>query len=187
MEKIKNFDKLIPCINIKEALVENWWYSLYIKWELEDRINQYDSEILEKNNFDIEKTLIELWDDIIVQYILDDEMLKNYAIHYIDAEVYYSDKNKIEYLQISDRRILNEIENENIMWETYYQEAHNWIKTFEKDINDKYWVENEVLLLWRSWRHICIPLNYTNILLYKTLEKEYKELEDNFIEYINNY
>lgn len=152
--------------------------------EIRDMIDMYDSEVLERNNNDLYSTLKDLWEKIIVQYILTDDMLFNYATEIIWADVYFSEEFWKTMLEISDRRIFNEI-TVKIDPEDLEYEVHSTLEMFQNKIKEEYYSPFEIWWSWRSGRHIVIPLSYQNILIYKTVKELYEQEEENFLKYIN--
>lgn len=182
MFNMSNIDRYNDMPHIKELLA-NFWDNKAYDINISDLINQYDSELLEKSNYDILTALNTLTEKELTTYILTDDILYEIAYHLLNYDI-YKDDNWTVYLELSDRRVFAEITIE-IMRDEILAEVNDWIKWYENDVRIKYSKKINILQLWRSGKHICIPLTIEWILIYNTLIEEYKTEEDRFISYIN--
>lgn len=130
-----------------------------------------------------------------VEYIPDHEDVVYYYSDDITDEVYAKTyeyiKNLIEnikyynsegttLIELSDNRTMQEITNDNITSEEYWTVANLYLETFEMETGVEVYAEG------RSSRHICVANTFENAKRYKELQQKQQELEQQFINEINN-
>lgn len=130
-----------------------------------------------------------------VEYIPDHEDVVYYYSDDITDEVYTKTyeyvKNLIEnikyynsegttLIELSDNRTMQEITNDNITSEEYWTVANLYLETFEMETGVEVYAEG------RSSRHICVANTFENAKRYKELQQKQQELEQQFINEINN-
>lgn len=130
-----------------------------------------------------------------VEYIPDHEDVVYYYSDDITDEVYTKTyeyvKNLIEnikyynsegttLIELSDNRTMQEITNDNITSEEYWTVANLYLETFEMETGVEVYTEG------RSSRHICVANTFENAKRYKELQQKQQELEQQFINEINN-
>ena len=130
-----------------------------------------------------------------VEYIPDHEDVVYYYSDDITDEVYTKTyeyvKNLIEnikyynsegttLIELSDNRTMQEITNDNITSEEYWTVANLYLETFEMETGVEIYAEG------RSSRHICVANTFENAKRYKELQQKQQELEQQFINEINN-
>ena len=149
-----------------------------------------------ENNIDMELAKY-LYDESEgdVEYIPDHEDVVYYYSDDITEEVYTKTyeyvKNLIEnikyynsegttLIELSDNRTMQEITNDNIEAEEYWTVANLYLETFEMETGVEVYTEG------RSSRHICVANTFENAKRYKELQQKQQELEQQFINEINN-
>ena len=149
-----------------------------------------------ENNIDMELAKY-LYDESEgdVEYIPDHEDVVYYYSDDITDEVYTKTyeyvKNLIEnikyynsegttLIELSDNRTMQEITNDNITSEEYWTVANLYLETFEMETGVEVYAEG------RSSRHICVANTFENAKRYKELQQKQQELEQQFINEINN-
>ena len=158
----------------------------------ESKLQEEDIE----NNIDMELAKY-LYDESEgdVEYIPDHEDVVYYYSDDITEEVYTKTyeyvKNLIEsikyynsegttLIELSDNRTMQEITNDNIEAEEYWNIANLYLETFEMETGVEVYTEG------RSSRHICVDNTFENAKRYKELQQKQQELEQQFINEINN-
>lgn len=170
---------------------------------------QLKTEAAEENNTELQDELLDYMftecdlcvnhNEGIINYIPDDldniqyyfdenttqedlaKVTKQFKDLIADAEFYLDrDDGKI-YIQLSDNHTLFQINNDKIDMDTYSELLTPYFETFEEDTGV------ELLALGRSGRHICVEFNLDNLKRYDELKQEQRQLEQEFIEYVNSY
>lgn len=89
-----------------------------------------------------------------------------------DTTYYYDEDSRDTYIELSDARVLNNINNDSITDEEYNNAINDYINAFEDKYNVELW------LLGRSARHVCVNNTYENLLK----KDEYKSTVDSMVD-----
>lgn len=89
-----------------------------------------------------------------------------------DTTYYYDEDSRDTYIELSDARVLNDINNDSITEEEYNNAINDYINAFEDKYNVELW------LLGRSARHVCVNNTYENLLK----KNEYKSTVDSMVD-----
>lgn len=95
-----------------------------------------------------------------------------------EIKVYYSEEFRTEMLELSDRRILHEINVANYdLWDIFIQD---YLKKF------KNYFSTSVYLLGRSGRHVCVTDNKINRTLYDSMKKYVNDMQNEIVSIWNS-
>lgn len=152
----------------------------------EDTENNIDMELAkylyDESEGDVE--YIPDHEDVVYYYsddITEEVFTKTYEYvkNLIESIKYYNSEGTT-LIELSDNRTMQEITNDNIEAEEYWTVANLYLETFEMETGVEVYTEG------RSSRHICVANTFENAKRYKELQQKQQELEQQFINEINN-
>ena len=152
----------------------------------EDTENNIDMELAkylyDESEGDVE--YIPDHEDVVYYYsddITEEVFTKTYEYvkNLIESIKYYNSEGTT-LIELSDNRTMQEITNDNIDAEEYWTVANLYLETFEMETGVEVYTEG------RSSRHICVANTFENAKRYKELQQKQQELEQQFINEINN-
>ena len=156
------------------------------KLQEEDVENSIDMELAkylyDESEGDVE--YIPDHEDVVYYYsddITEEVFTKTYEYvkNLIESIKYYNSEGTT-LIELSDNRTMQEITNDNITSEEYWTVANLYLETFEMETGVEVYTEG------RSSRHICVANTFENAKRYKELQQKQQELEQQFINEINN-
>lgn len=156
------------------------------KLQEEDVENSIDMELAkylyDESEGDVE--YIPDHEDVVYHYsddITDEVYTKTYEyVKNLIENIKYYNSEGTTLIELSDNRTMQEITNDNITSEEYWTVANLYLETFEMETGVEVYAEG------RSSRHICVANTFENAKRYKELQQKQQELEQQFINEINN-
>lgn len=180
-EEIKNLQ-----FYIEDDGKDNSYVTTESKLQEEDTENNIDMELAKYlyNESEGDVEYIPDHEDVVYYYsddITEEVFTKTYEYvkNLIESIKYYNSEGTI-LIELSDNRTMQEITNDNIEAEEYWTVANLYLETFEMETGVEVYTEG------RSSRHICVANTFENAKRYKELQQKQQELEQQFINEINN-
>lgn len=180
-EEIKNLQ-----FYIEDDGKDNSYVTTESKLQEEDTENNIDMELAkylyDESEGDVE--YIPDHEDVVYYYsddITDEVYTKTYKyVKNLIENIKYYNSEGTTLIELSDNRTMQEITNDNIEAEEYWTVANLYLETFEMETGVEVYTEG------RSSRHICVANTFENAKRYKELQQKQQELEQQFINEINN-